>query len=218
MTDDPFREFAGAYVLGALEPGDRVAFEDHLDDCERCRADVVSFSPLPGLLAGIDEADTAPVDTDVSAELIAAVAADQGELRRSRARWRRAAVGVAVAAVLAVLATVAIDDDDPAEQADDRVELTLTSDYAAHGFIAVAERPWGSSILIDLFDMPQRDGYTMWSVSRTGEWREAANWAWSEDGTCGLLGSVPHLPDEIDRIVIGGRADKGDAVVIGRFG
>ena len=57
MTPDDDREHAAfaewdaAYVLGALSPDDRHAYEDHLAGCERCRAAVAELAPLPGLLA-----------------------------------------------------------------------------------------------------------------------------------------------------------------------
>ncbi len=40
MEQDPFRESTGLYVLGALSPDERVAFEAHLSGCESCAAEV----------------------------------------------------------------------------------------------------------------------------------------------------------------------------------
>jgi hypothetical protein len=48
---EAFAEWDAAYVLGALAPVDRRAYEDHLAGCERCRAAVAELAPLPGLLA-----------------------------------------------------------------------------------------------------------------------------------------------------------------------
>jgi anti-sigma-K factor RskA len=60
MTSNPdharFAEWDAAYVLGALSPAERREFEDHLDDCEKCRAAVSELSALPGLLGRIDDA------------------------------------------------------------------------------------------------------------------------------------------------------------------
>jgi hypothetical protein len=44
----------GAYVLGALVPAEREAFEKHLADCVICRDEVAELAVLPGLLGRID--------------------------------------------------------------------------------------------------------------------------------------------------------------------
>jgi hypothetical protein len=40
----------GVYLLGALEPEERSAFETHLSGCDACRTELVRLAPLPGLL------------------------------------------------------------------------------------------------------------------------------------------------------------------------
>ena len=42
---------SGVYVLGALSPAERRAFEAHLSRCHPCRDDLASLAGLPGLLA-----------------------------------------------------------------------------------------------------------------------------------------------------------------------
>lgn len=48
---EAFAEWDAAYVLGALSPDDRHAYEDHLAGCARCRTAVAELVPLPGLLS-----------------------------------------------------------------------------------------------------------------------------------------------------------------------
>lgn len=43
----------GAYVLDALEPAERVAFERHLAGCPQCRAELADWSVLPPLLGRV---------------------------------------------------------------------------------------------------------------------------------------------------------------------
>jgi hypothetical protein len=53
----------GVYLLGALDPAERSAFESHLSYCEMCRGELVRLAPLPGLLNQIgpeDFADSMP--------------------------------------------------------------------------------------------------------------------------------------------------------------
>ena len=46
-----FEEELAAYVIGNLEGADRIAFEAHLDQCERCRRDHDRLAPAAGVLA-----------------------------------------------------------------------------------------------------------------------------------------------------------------------
>lgn len=41
----------GVYVLGAIDPDERVLMDAHLDTCAECRAELAEFAELPGLLA-----------------------------------------------------------------------------------------------------------------------------------------------------------------------
>ena len=49
MSTDKYREWDGAYVLGALSPEERLEFEDHLPDCPDCTA-AVAESAGPDLV------------------------------------------------------------------------------------------------------------------------------------------------------------------------
>ncbi|HEU4424838.1 MAG TPA: zf-HC2 domain-containing protein [Pilimelia sp.] len=44
----------GAYVLGALSPAERAAFERHMADCLACREAVAEIAVIPGLLGRLD--------------------------------------------------------------------------------------------------------------------------------------------------------------------
>jgi hypothetical protein len=46
----------GAYVLGALAPAERSAYERHLGTCSACREAVAEIAVLPGLLGRLDSA------------------------------------------------------------------------------------------------------------------------------------------------------------------
>lgn len=115
----------GAYVLGALTPPERAAFEAHLTDCPPCRGAVAELAALPGLLARLDagnaerlpgagpeplHADSAerPVpaaDGTDSTRLPRLLRAAAGERRRERIRrrWRIAAAGLAAACLAALV-------------------------------------------------------------------------------------------------------------------
>ncbi|MER6596669.1 zf-HC2 domain-containing protein, partial [Micromonospora purpureochromogenes] len=56
MTRCEFAHDDGAYVLGALAPADRAAYERHLAGCAACREAVAEIAVLPGLLGRLDPA------------------------------------------------------------------------------------------------------------------------------------------------------------------
>src|SRR5437867_389335 len=43
MNEHRWAEHAAAYALGSLDPGERAEFEQHLETCASCRAEVQSF-------------------------------------------------------------------------------------------------------------------------------------------------------------------------------
>src|ERR1022692_180632 len=52
---DPYARLDAAYLLGALDADERLAYEAHLAICRRCRASLAEISAIPPLLAGLDE-------------------------------------------------------------------------------------------------------------------------------------------------------------------
>jgi len=65
----------GAYVLGALSPAERMAYERHLATCSFCREAVRDIATLPDLLSRLDAAEFAKlVDPSLSGEDLRRVA------------------------------------------------------------------------------------------------------------------------------------------------
>jgi len=146
-------EFAlwdASYVLGALTPGDRRAYEEHLDGCERCRAAVAELAAMPGLLARsrpeVEGWDDQEPDAGPPANLVDLVTRRR-ELR-ARALRRRvvgAVVGVAAAAALAMAVPVALSRSEQTgvSQAVVLAPVGATTMTAALDLTSVA---WGTSI------------------------------------------------------------------------
>jgi hypothetical protein len=92
----------GAYVLGALGPSERAAFERHLPACAVCRESVATLAVLPGLLGRLDAATAVPAvpapPSLLERTLTAAAHRRRGERRR---RVRYAFAGLAAALALA---------------------------------------------------------------------------------------------------------------------
>lgn len=82
------RDELAAYLLGALEPGEAAALEQHLADCEECRAELRWLRPAVQVLPeAVDPVEPPP---QLRARVMAEVGADAKRARRSGAgRGRR---------------------------------------------------------------------------------------------------------------------------------
>jgi hypothetical protein len=107
VVSDPFEYDDAAYVLGALEPPERAAFEAHLQTCAACTTRVHEIRDVPALLADID------ADEAFAGEAIARLPDTllPGLLRRAarqrrRQRWLIGGLASVAAACLIALAVV----------------------------------------------------------------------------------------------------------------
>jgi hypothetical protein len=104
VSTDEFSLNDAAYVLGALSPADRRAFEDHLTVCAACAGSVSELAGLPGLMSKVSldqlSEEAEPLPETLLPSLARAV-------RRERKK-RRLAVGAIAAAAACVLAVGAV--------------------------------------------------------------------------------------------------------------
>lgn len=108
---------AGTYVLGALSPAERSAYQRHMASCEECRAEVADLAGLPGLLGRLDEAtavglsggeaSAAPVPPNLLPGVLSTARAERARNRRQY-RWRTAVASVAAAACAALVAGLTV--------------------------------------------------------------------------------------------------------------
>ncbi len=144
-----YAEWGAAYVLGALTPDDRRAFESHLDVCEACRLSVAQLAPMPGLLSRarpIIEADSAATPEDgPPINLISLV--ERREARRKQTVRRRVTVAVAsiAAAIALAVAIPALTTSDAALPAA-TVALAPVGDSPLTASVDLTEAAWGTSI------------------------------------------------------------------------
>jgi hypothetical protein len=100
----------GAYVLGALSPAERAAYERHLATCSFCREAVADIAVLPGLLGRLDPAEFAklldPTLTSPMPErnrMPDLVTAAQTTRRQERKKFRVRVLSTALAAAVVAL-------------------------------------------------------------------------------------------------------------------
>src|SRR5215475_692028 len=87
---------SGVYVLGALSPAQRQAYERHLSTCAECRTEVGELAVLPGLMGRLDDASFER--EEIAPAPSAIVPAVVTRLRKRRRNRRLIAIAGAVAA------------------------------------------------------------------------------------------------------------------------
>lgn len=121
MTGCEFAYDDGAYVLGALAPAERAAYERHLAGCAACRDAVAEIAVLPGLLGRLEPDDLDRLVPPPEHSRVPALLAAAGRSRRAervRTRWRYAvtALTAAVFTLVVGLGVVALRPTDPADE------------------------------------------------------------------------------------------------------
>jgi hypothetical protein len=136
VTCERAPSFLGAYVLGALDPDETRAAEQHLAECPACAAELREFRELTALLdrVPLDEVTAEPVTP--SPELfdrVAAAAVERRPVRSVRRPWAVAAVAAAVLAAGGITWAVTGPDEDVRTASAGDVRLTVATAPAGGG-------------------------------------------------------------------------------------
>jgi hypothetical protein len=138
----PHRYDVGVYVLGALEPAEREAFEAHLPGCTECPRSLGEVAGLPGLLARVPDPDQTASVPPEPPDLL------DGVLARVRRRRRAAQVLAAVAVVVALVGGGAVGATLLAGPPAAARELALPPVGASEtsGLAGLTPKAWGTEI------------------------------------------------------------------------
>lgn len=147
MSTDPFAHDDAAYVLGALSPTRRQAFEEHLAECADCTRAVRDLAGIPGLLARLDGSTftgtevAPPVPDTLLPQLLRRV-----RRQRRRSRWVAVASAAAAAVSAAVLAVSFVGgDDNPPPQAQ---AMTQVDQQSLQATVALQQVAWGTRMYL----------------------------------------------------------------------
>lgn len=199
----------GAYVLGALDAGDRSELEEHLAGCEDCRRELVSFAGLPGLMGRLSLTEVQQKEPTPSAALqvstLAAIQSEQDSFRRTVRRWRVVAGGGLAAAVAACVALILVlTSSGPAvvDAATVRRDLTAATGVSSRGSLSLLSKPWGTQVHLVLSDLPRTGAFSVRTIDDEGRQSTAATWQATQNGQAELTGATPSRIDDIDRVEI----------------
>jgi hypothetical protein len=203
-VSDPFEHDDGAYVLGALSPADRAAFEAHLETCGSCAARVAEVADLPRLLDGIapeELADPGPVPDTLLPRLVREV----GAVRRRRAIT--AVAGALVAACLAAVITVVVDHPGsappPVSAAGRPMQQVVPT--PVHARVALAGKPWGTRITLHCrYDEPggAAFAYRMVAVDRDHSHYVLGGWRIRGGQDITYVAGAPVAPNDIAAVLV----------------
>ncbi|MFO6451171.1 MULTISPECIES: anti-sigma factor family protein [unclassified Aeromicrobium] len=213
MSDCGHQHEAGAYVLGALSPADRAAFERHLPGCASCQGAVRDLAGLPGLLARVpidvveDPHDPPPVPDTLLPSLLRRMA----RIRRRRRTYVVTGIAAAVLAVAAIGAVaVSNGGDGPgpesstvAQDTAARERLLPVGEQPISGWVSLTPVRWGTRIDLDCTYAAVEPGYSdaVWT------YRMVVTHA---DGTSEDVTSWKALPGRTIHLTSGTAADRQD--------
>jgi hypothetical protein len=171
---DPFHFDDAAYVLGALAPEDRMAFEDHLLICDDCAERVGEIDDIPALLAGIDPSEVEPErtpDTLLPSLLRAA------SRRRRRQRFTVGAIAAVAAACVAALVVALWPSSTPSVP---RREFVAIAQVPVRADAAVTSKTWGTAIDLHCYyvrgTVDRSHQYALVVVDRHGASHRIGDW------------------------------------------
>lgn len=189
----------GAYLLGALEPAERLATEAHLASCTACRDELVRLAPLPGLLGlvtiddlGLPEGD-APRDT-------AEVPAAPPRLRR----WAHLPVAAALLGVVAIggLTIGRLADDDGSDATWSAEPVASVDGTAVDATARLDAREWGTDVELVLDDLPAGLRCRLVVVSDDGRVETAGWWTTGYSSAVTVPASTSVQLAAIDRMEV----------------
>jgi hypothetical protein len=148
------RQLLGVFIVGAIDPAERVIVDEHLGQCSYCRDELAGLAGLPAMLSRVPAADVErlsaepsglPEMTEPSAELLNSLLRKVSAKRRTRL-WRGAMAIAASAAIAAGAATAATELTRPptvthevATGFNPRTHVAAVVDYAS--------TPWASTAM-----------------------------------------------------------------------
>lgn len=207
MSDDPFETDDAAYVLGALSPDERHAFEQHLRVCDRCAESVQELAGLPGLLAraeiGDDESVADPPD------LLTGLLETVGREQR-RQRWINSGGWLAAAAcIVALVLTIVLRPAAAAPTAAAPAGTPMTPIVAGAPLaaqVSLTGVTWGTKIVLKCTYPATYGGasgsYVLVVVDKNHNYQRVGSWKVIAGGSSTMNASTDVADSQIQRVEV----------------
>lgn len=219
MSDvvDPFSEYDAAYVMGALSPEDRAAFETHLASCAACTQAVAELSGLPGMLdkVPLDRVLHPGSDVDPPPDLLLPRLISTARTERRRRSVRLVASGAVAASLLALALAVGVGQTQSSPPAGVTVAMTPVRPAAVTASLQLTSATWGTRVSLDCRWVGATTGpagvkktYRLVAVPRGGGAEQVlAQWAVLPGQDAKVTGSTDLAPGNIASIELRAVAD-----------
>ena len=172
------RQLLGVYVVGAIDPAERTAVDEHLGQCQACRDELAGLAGLPAMLSRVPAADVErlslapsglPEMGEPPAELLNSLLRRVSARRRSR-MWRSVAA-VAAAAVIAAGAAAGVSQltRPAAQMAPGEVSTGANAGTGAAAVVDYSATPWHSTAMrVEVSGISPGTTCQFWVVSKNG--------------------------------------------------
>jgi anti-sigma-K factor RskA len=215
---DEYSHFDAAYVLGALNPEDRLAFEAHLATCAACTQAVQVLAGMPGLLARADISLSEEIKSDEQPPdlLPQLLASAQNELRRRRllsgSGWFAAA---AAAAALIFVVVIGPISGPVASTAAPLTPMVAVANSPMAGQVGLTGVAWGTRIELKCTtpaDYSDDEPYELVLYDRQGVARTVGSWRVIPGRTSTMNASTDLVAADIERVEV--RPSTSDEAVL----
>jgi anti-sigma factor RsiW len=187
----------GGYVLGALEPAERRAVDEHLAHCPDCRNELAELAEMPALLGRLTEAEAADgLAVDPSPALLDGLLARvSAERQRTRRRTLVSVAAVGIAAVLGSgIVTGAVVGGGGA---------AVTTAVAAQGVTASADlhsAAHGTAIDMSISGVPAGERCRLVVVDASGRQQVVSEWEVDYAGTARVHAIADRPPKQLKQL------------------
>jgi len=206
MNDDEFATYDAAYVLGALSPADRRAFEEHMSGCPACAESVAELAGLPGLLARVPVSEISDLPAEPMPPTLLPRLLTESTRAHRRSRWITGGAALAAAASLVAVLLITLLPGGSTEAK--QTAMTPVVVAPIHATAAIQNVDWGSKISVrcgyDASSSSYEGGgdYSLTVTAKDGKREQVGTW-WASPGKDAVFDGATALhPSDIASVDI----------------
>jgi hypothetical protein len=177
------RQELGVYLVGAIDPAQRVAVARHLASCRGCRTELAGLAGLPALLRRVpaDELRRLLLDDAVSLVPGPPLSVLLTRVARARRRRRYLTLAVAVVAGIAVISGWLGLRPQPRPAAGVPPWWTVTVESVnlvtrAGAYVRYAPEPWGTELQVRVTGITIGTRCQLWVTGSSRQQEDAGGW------------------------------------------